>query len=173
MLVTFATFLEDKHGVSTSGLGLVALIIGVAELVGSGGVALYGDRLGKTTVVKWALFISLPLSLLLPVGESGYVVALLLIAAWFVCTECVIVSMLSICTELDGNARGTMMGFVYASWSMGRFFGAISGALLYEWKGIKPVSFTMSSSLLIGFILVIFGFRNFNESEIHHRSLNP
>ena len=173
MLVTFATFLEDKHGVSTSGLGLVALIIGVAELVGSGGVALYGDRLGKTTVVKWALFTSLPLSLLLPVGESGYVVALLLIAAWFVCTECVIVSMLSICTELDGNARGTMMGFVYASWSMGRFFGAISGALLYEWKGIKPVSFTMSSSLLIGFILVIFGFRNFNESEIHHRSLNP
>ena len=170
MLVTFATFLEDKHGVSTSGLGLVALIIGVAELVGSGGVALYGDRLGKTSVVKWALFLSLPLSLLLPLGESGYVVALLLIAAWFVCTECVIVSMLSICTELDGNARGAMMGYVYASWSMGRFFGAISGALLYEWRGIKPVAFTMTSALVVGLVLVILGFRKFNEPEFRMRA---
>jgi len=163
MLVTFATFLEDQHGVSTSGLGFVALIIGVAELIGSGGVALFGDRLGKTTVVKWALFLSLPLSLLLPLGESGYGIALLLIAVWFVCTECVIVSMLSICTELDGNARGTMMGFVYAGWSMGRFLGAISGALLYEWRGINPVSFAMTAALVIGLALMTVGFRSFDD----------
>tara|TARA_B100000953_G_scaffold80959_1_gene65974 strand:- start:227 stop:1435 length:1209 start_codon:yes stop_codon:yes gene_type:complete len=173
MLVTFATFLEDEHGVSTSGLGLVALIIGVAELIGSGGVALFGDRLGKTNVVKWALFLSLPLSLLLPLGESGYSVALLLIAAWFVCTECVIVSMLSICTELDGNARGTMMGFVYAGWSMGRFFGAITGALLYDWQGIKPVAFTMSAALIIGLTLAILGFRGLNKTQNRHGVFRP
>jgi predicted MFS family arabinose efflux permease len=166
MLVTFATFLEDQHGVSTSGLGLFALVIGLAELVGSGGVAFFGDRLGKTTVVKWALFLSLPLSLLLPFGESGYVTALVLISAWFICTESVIVSMLSICTELDGNARGAMMGFVYASWSIGRFFGAITGALLYDWRGIKPVAFTMSAALFIGLILVIVGFRDSQEPAV-------
>ena len=168
MLVTFATFLEDQHGVSTSGLGLVALIIGVAELVGSGGVALYGDRIGKTSVAKSALLLSLPLSLLLPLGNSTFGVALFIIAAWFVCTECVIVSMLSICTELDGKARGKMMGYVYAGWSMGRFFGAISGALLYEWKGINPVSYAMTGALIIGLMLVLIGFRSFEDSQARY-----
>ncbi len=168
MLVTFATFLEDQHGVSTSSLGLVALIIGVAELVGSGGVALYGDRIGKTSVAKSALLLSLPLSLLLPLGNSTFGVALFIIAAWFVCTECVIVSMLSICTELDGKARGKMMGYVYAGWSMGRFFGAISGALLYEWKGINPVSYAMTGALIIGLTLVIIGFRRFEDSQARY-----
>ncbi len=162
MLVTFATFLEDQHGVSTAGLGLVALIIGIAELVGSGGVALYGDRMGKTVVAKSALFLSLPLTLLLPFGESSFGLSLFLIAAWFVCTECVIVSMLSICTELNGEARGKMMGYVYAGWSMGRFLGAISGALLYEWRGINPVSFAMTVALVVGLALMTVGFRSFD-----------
>mgnify|MGYP001161058854 FL=1 len=168
MLVTFAIFLEDQHGVSTSGLGLVALIIGVAELIGSGGVALYGDRLGKTIMAKSALFLSLPLSLLLPLGSSTFGLALFLIAAWFICTECVIVSMLSICTELDGEARGRMMGYVYAGWSMGRFFGAISGALLYEWRGINPVSFAMTAALIIGMALLLIGFRGFEDSQARY-----
>ena len=168
MLVTFATFLEDQHGVSTSGLGLVALIIGVAELIGSGGVAMYGDRIGKTIVAKSALLLSLPLSLLLPLGSSTFGLALCIIAAWFICTECVIVSMLSICTELDGEARGRMMGYVYAGWSMGRFFGAISGALLYEWRGINPVSFAMTGALIIGMALLLIGFRSFDDSQTQY-----
>ncbi|GIR37685.1 MAG: hypothetical protein CM15mP49_30700 [Actinomycetota bacterium] len=71
MLVTFATFLEDEHNVSTSGLGFVAVIIGLAELVGSGGVALIGDKIGKVVVVKYALMLSLPLSIILPLGSSS------------------------------------------------------------------------------------------------------
>ena len=168
MLVTFATFLEDQHGVSTSGLGLVALIIGVAELIGSGGVAMYGDRIGKTIVAKSALLLSLPLSLLLPLGSSTFGLALFIIATWFICTECVIVSMLSICTELDGEARGRMMGYVYAGWSMGRFFGAISGALLYEWRGINAVSFAMTGALIIGMALLLIGFRSFDDSQTQY-----
>ena len=111
---------------------------------------------------------SLPLSLLLPLGNSTFGVALFIIAAWFVCTECVIVSMLSICTELDGKARGKMMGYVYAGWSMGRFFGAISGALLYEWKVINPVSYAMTGALIIGLMLVIIGFRSFEDSQARY-----
>jgi predicted MFS family arabinose efflux permease len=59
-----------------------------------------------------------------------------------------------------------MMGFVYASWSIGRFFGAITGALLYDWRGIKPVAFTMSAALFIGLILVIVGFRDSQEPAV-------
>ena len=76
--------------------------------------------------------------------------------------------MLSICTELDGEARGRMMGYVYAGWSMGRFFGAISGALLYEWRGINPVSFAMTAALIIGMALLLIGFRGFEDSQVRY-----
>ena len=155
MLVTFAAFLEDEHGLSTSGLGLIALVIGLAELIGSGGVAVFGDRLGKVKVVRLALLFSLPLSVCLPLGDSSIWLALLLISLWFICTESVIVSMLSTCTELDKKARGTMMGFVYAGWALGRFFGAIVGARVYESSGIQPVAITMTVVLGLAFLIVL------------------
>ena len=154
MLVTFAIFLEDEHDVSTSGLGLVALIIGLAELLGSGGVTLFGDKFGKVTVVKYALLLSLPLSIILPFGSSSIWLALLLISLWFVCTECVIVSMLSTCTELDKRARGAMMGFVYAGWALGRLFGAIFGSRVYENSGIVPVALVMTFTLTVALLVI-------------------
>ena len=165
MLVTFATFLEDEHGLSTSGLGLIALIIGVAELAGSGGVTVFGDRFGKVKVVKFALILSLPLSFCLPLGESSIWTALLLISFWFVCTESVIVSMLSTCTELDRNARGAMMGYVYAGWALGRFFGAIIGARVYESSGMRPVSIIMAVTLSFAFLIVLKAFGLSGELE--------
>ena len=60
------------------------------------------------------------------------------------------------------------MGYVYAGWSMGRFFGAISGALLYEWKGINPVSYAMTGALIIGLMLVLIGFRSFEDSQARY-----
>ena len=160
MLVTFATFLEDEHDVSTSGLGLVALIIGLAELVGSGGVTLFGDKFGKVIVVKFSLMLSLPLSMALPLGSSSIWLALLLISLWFICTESVIVSMLSTCTELDQKARGAMMGFVYAGWALGRIFGAIFGSRVYENSGIVPVAIVMTLVLTAALFVVHQAFKN-------------
>ena len=165
MLVTFAAFLEDQHGLSTSGLGFIALVIGVAELIGSGGVAIFGDRFGKVKVVKVALILSLPLSIFLPLGESSIWAALLLISFWFICTESVIVSMLSTCTELDRKARGAMMGFVYAGWAFGRFFGAIIGARVYENSGMGPVSIIMTAVLGFAFLNVLKAFGVSGEFE--------
>ena len=160
MLVTFATFLEDEHDISTSGLGLVALIIGLAELVGSGGVTLFGDKFGKVIVVKFSLMLSLPLSMALPLGSSSIWLALLLISLWFICTESVIVSMLSTCTELDQKARGAMMGFVYAGWALGRIFGAIFGSRVYENSGILPVAIVMTVVLTAALFVVHQAFKN-------------
>ena len=165
MLVTFATFLEDEHNVSTSGLGFIAVVIGLAELVGSGGVALIGDRIGKIVVVKYSLMLSLPLSIILPLGSSSLWLALLLISLWFICTESVIVSMLSTCTELDKSARGAMMGFVYAGWALGRLFGAIFGSRVYESSGIVPVASVMTAVLLLALAVVYQAFKGQTVTE--------
>ena len=164
-LVTFATFLEDEHNVSTSGLGFIAVVIGLAELVGSGGVALIGDRIGKIVVVKYSLMLSLPLSIVLPLGSSSLWLALLLISLWFICTESVIVSMLSTCTELDKSARGAMMGFVYAGWALGRLFGAIFGSRVYESSGIVPVASVMTAVLLLALAVVYQAFKGQTVAE--------
>ena len=101
------------------------------------------------------MLFSLPLSVCLPLGDSSIWLALLLISLWFICTESVIVSMLSTCTELDKKARGTMMGFVYAGWALGRFFGAIVGARVYESSGMQPVAITMTVVLGLAFLIVL------------------
>ena len=54
MLVTFASWLEDEHAISISGLGLTAIVIGFAELGGSGGAALLSDRFGLTRTIELA-----------------------------------------------------------------------------------------------------------------------
>ena len=109
--------------------------------------------------------LSLPLSIILPLGSSSLWLALLLISLWFICTESVIVSMLSTCTELDKSARGAMMGFVYAGWALGRLFGAIFGSRVYESSGIVPVASAMTAVLLLALAVVYQAFKGQTVTE--------
>ena len=47
VFVISGTWLEDEFGVSTGGLGVIAMTFGAIELAGSSGTALFADRLGK------------------------------------------------------------------------------------------------------------------------------
>tara|TARA_Y100000766_G_scaffold120086_1_gene103089 strand:- start:5589 stop:5819 length:231 start_codon:yes stop_codon:yes gene_type:complete len=73
--------------------------------------------------------------------------------------------MLSTCTELDKFARGAMMGFVYAGWALGRLFGAIFGAKVYENSGIVPIAIVMTAVLSVALLVVYQAFKDQTVTE--------
>ncbi len=136
ILVTFASFLDDEHGLSVSALGLTAVVIGVAELAGSAGVTLAGDRVGKARGAAIAMIATVPLSLAIPLGGSALVVAMAILALWFAVIEYAIVSMLTLFSELDPRARARVLGVALAGWTGGHAAGSFAGAWAYEASGM-------------------------------------
>lgn len=150
LLVTFAAFLEDEHDVSVSALGLTALVIGIAELAGSGGVAWFSDRIGKAFGTEIALAVAAPVSLLLPFGASSLPLAMVLFAVWFSITEYAVVSMVTLVSELDTAARGAVMGMALAGFTVGHALGAVVGTGLYEWEGMPAAGAGMALAYVAG-----------------------
>ncbi len=147
LVVTFAAFLENEHAVSVPGLGLTAVVFGVAELIGSGAAATFSDRLGQSRSVTAAVALTVPASLLLPLGSRGLVTALALMAVWFALTEFAIVSLLSLFSELDRAARGTVMGLAFGGWAIGHAAGAVVGSRLFDSWGMTATSIAMAGAL--------------------------
>lgn len=144
LLVTFASFLEDEHQLSVSALGLAAIIIGFAELIGSGTAMTTGDRLGKSRGAGLALAAAVPISLAVPVGSTSLTVALVILAGWFAASEFAIVSMMSLFTELDHASRGQSVGMALGGWTIGHAVGAFVGTRAYEEFGMTPTAITMA-----------------------------
>lgn len=154
MLVTFASWLEDEHRVSVSGLGLTALVIGLAELGGSGGSALLGDRLGLRRTLRVSLVLSVPASALVALGGASLPAALVLMAIYFVVVEFAIVALLSLFSELDPNARGMVMGWAFFGFTIGHAIGAVIGTQLYERSGMTVNVIAMAATFAAAFAIV-------------------
>ncbi|MFV2039485.1 MAG: MFS transporter [Acidimicrobiales bacterium] len=158
MLVSFAAWLEDEHALSVSGLGLTAIVIGLAELGGSGGSASLSDRFGLSRSVQVSLALAVPASLLVPAGSTSLVVAFAVMAGYFLVVEFAIVAMISLFSELDRDARGTVIGVAFAAFTVGHAVGAVLGTQLYERWGmsvnavVMAAAFGIASSLVYVFI---------------------
>jgi predicted MFS family arabinose efflux permease len=154
MLVTFASWLEDDHGVSIAALGLTAFVIGIAELGGSGGAAVLADRWGLTRSLTGALVGAVGASALLVIGNATFGLALLSMVAYFLVVEFAVVILLSLFSEFDQAARGSAMGFAFAAFSIGHAIGAIAGTQIYEGWGMTENVLLMAAVFALAAILV-------------------
>lgn len=154
MLVTFASWLEDEHAVSVSGLGLTAVVIGLSELCGSGGSALLGDRIGLRRGLRTALALAVPASALVMAGSASLPLALALMALYFVVVEFAVVALLSLFTELDNVARGTVMGWAFAGFTLGHAVGAVLGSQLYDRSGMPLNAVVMAATFALAWAIV-------------------
>jgi predicted MFS family arabinose efflux permease len=152
MLVTFASWLEDEHGVSIAGLGLTATVIGIAELAGSASSAVVSDRLGLGRSLRVALLAGAAASASLLVGSQAFVLALATMALYFIVVEYAIVTLLSLCSELDLQARGSMMGMAFAAFAIGHAVGAVAGTRIYESWGMTENVLFMGLAFAIAWV---------------------
>jgi predicted MFS family arabinose efflux permease len=137
VFVVSGSWLDDAFGVSTGGIGAVAMLFGATELTASLGSAAFADRVGKlrTTIVGLVallggLAIMLTADDRLWVGIAGLIVFLLGFELAFVVS-------LSLVSEAMPDARGTTLAASNAVGTVARASGAVLSGWLYSTSGIS------------------------------------
>lgn len=160
--VIYGAWLEDCFNLGIVAIGMVTIVIGVAELFGELLVAFMSDRLGLRRSVVIGIVLSCMSYLVLPWWGSTIPKAMAAIFFVFAAVEFAIVTSLSICTEILPGARATMMAGYLAAASAGRVTGAFMGGLVWEAGRIEAtvfISASMSVLALAAFLWGMYGWR--------------
>lgn len=136
VFVVSGTWLADRHGVSTGGLGLVAMVFGALELASSGSSAMWADRLGKVRSVGGGLVILLVGLAIIAVSGDALVLAILGLTVFLSGFEFAFVTSLSLVSEAAPAARGRALGIGNALGTVARAGTVFVGGQLYEAVGI-------------------------------------
>jgi predicted MFS family arabinose efflux permease len=136
VFVVSGIWLEDAFGVSTGGLGAIAMTFGAFELAASSGTAAFADRLGKLrSTLGGLLLLGAGLCVMLAAGDSLAigVVGLLLFLFGF---EYGFVTSLSLMSEAMPGARGRTLALGNGIGTVARASATIASGWLYTAHGI-------------------------------------
>lgn len=136
-------WLDDAFGVSTGGLGAVAMAFGAVELIASTGSAGFVDRLGKLRSTLAGIAMVVAGQVVMAMADATLwigVVGLLLFLFGF---EFAFVTSLSLVTEAMPAARGTTIAASNAVGTVARGSGTIASGWLF---GIHGVNGTLTMS---------------------------
>lgn len=154
LIVVAGTWLDDGLGVSTSGIGLVAMAFGAAELTASASSSAFADRLGKFRTVRVTVALLLAGVLIVSVAGTSLVVGAIGLVIFFVSFEYSIVTSFSLVSEAMPNARGRTLGLSNAVSTVARGAGVISAGLLYEHYEIKGPALLSGVAAAIALVLL-------------------
>ena len=156
VFVISGSWLDDAFGVSTGGVGAVAMAFGATELVSSLGSAAFADRVGKLRTTLGGI-VGLLVGLALMVGTDGQlwlgVVGILTFLFGF---ELAFVTSLSLVSEAMPDARGVTLAVSNAVGTVARAAGAVASGALYGIHGISgTASLAAGAGLLAAVCLVL------------------
>jgi DHA1 family inner membrane transport protein len=136
VFVVSGSWLDDDFGVSTGGIGAIAITFGATELVASLGSAAFADRVGKlrTTLAGLATLLC-GLTVMLSADGRLWMGIVGLIAFLFGFELAFVVS-LSLVSEAMPDARGTTLATGNAVGTVARAGGAVLSGWLYGIHGI-------------------------------------
>lgn len=155
VFVISGTWLDDRFGVGTAGLGYIVMGFGAVELLASTGTAAFADRLGKLRSVLVGLvgiFVGLVAMLSaddrLALGVLGLVVLLLGFEFGFVTS-------LSLVSEAMPGARGKTLALSNAIGTLARGTGTILSGWLYSIHGIAGTAGLSAAAACVATTLFI------------------
>ncbi len=148
-IVIAGTWLDDRLGVSTGGVGLVAMAFGAAELSSSVSSATFSDRLGKVRSTRAMLFLVLTGMAVMTQASSSLVIGVLGLLCFFVGFEYAIVTSFGIISEVMPQARGRALAAGNAVGTIGRGAATIATGRLYNAFGINgPLTLSAIAAVL-------------------------
>jgi DHA1 family inner membrane transport protein len=149
VFIVSGAWLDDAHGVSTGGLGLVAAGFGALELMSSSGVALFADRIGaRRSAVAGLLVLGCGLTVMALSGSSTFlaVTGLSVFLAGF---EYGFVSTLTLVTEAAPHARGRAIGLASMLGTLVRSASVVASGQLYDAVGMTgPLTLSATAAFL-------------------------
>ena len=131
------SWLDDAFGVSTGGLGAVAMGFGAVELLSSSGSAAFADRIGKLRGTVGGIALLLVGALVMTVADSTLWIGVIGILALLCGFEFAIVTSFSLVSEAVPAARGTTIAVSSALSTVARGTGTMAGGWLYGIHGIE------------------------------------
>jgi predicted MFS family arabinose efflux permease len=136
LFVVYGAWMEKSFGLSIVALGLGTSAIGLAELLGETLTATLADRIGLKRSVMTGLTICIIFYAMLPFVGQTITMAFVSLFLIFVTFEFMIVTSVSMATELLPEARATMMATYMGAAGLGRVVGALIGGPVWLMGGI-------------------------------------
>lgn len=162
VFVISGAWLDDEYGVSTAGLGLIAAGFGAVELVASGSVAAFADRIGARRSVLLGL-VAVVVGGVVMATATTTSAAVLGLAVYLTGFEFAIVSSMTLVTEAAPAARGRAIGISNALGTVARSVAVIVSGQLFEAFGIRG-SLAMASVATVAAFALTFATRLHRDS---------
>ena len=157
-IVIAGTWLDDALGVSTGGVGLVAMAFGAAELAASSSSAAVADRIGPGRATRGALLVTLAGLAVMTQAGSSLAVGAIGLLLFFLGFEFAIVTSFSIVSEAMPSARGRVLATNVATGTVLRGGRVMASGALYESYGISgPASLSMLAAATAIVLLTVVG----------------
>lgn len=130
--LVFGVWIGDQFGLKFAALTAASIVIGVSELGGEIFSTLWLDRFGKRRMITVFLVLNSLSALALPMSGKSLTWALVSLGLFYVTFEIVLISTLTLMTEIIPSARATILAMTVASFSLGRMLGDLVGPDLYN-----------------------------------------
>jgi len=129
--VVFGVWLNQSLGLQIAALGGASALIGIAELVGEGGVSAFADRMGNRKAVACGLIGSVITSAVIPLISDTTAGAYLGLFLFYLTFEFTVISLKTLMTGVLPEIRGTVMALNIASANLGRGLGSLIAAPIF------------------------------------------
>ena len=163
LFVVYGAWLEDRFSLSIVALGFGTAAIGIAELIGETMTATLADRLGLKRSLLGGLVACIICYGILPYMSQTLGLALVGLFLVFLSFEFMIVTGLSLFTELLPSARATMMASYLAAGGIGRVVGALIGGPIWLAGGIYATSLVSAIISALALVSLFWGLRGWNK----------
>jgi predicted MFS family arabinose efflux permease len=134
--LTYAPWLAAQFALGPAQLGLVSIVLGVADVVAEVGTIALVDRIGKRRSVLGATALYVASFVLVVVLGGGLAPAMAALFLLFLTFEYALVASLAVVSEAVPDARTAMGGFVVATHSLGRIVASLVALPLFSLAGL-------------------------------------
>ena len=154
--VIYGDWLATEYGLTATDLGTVALVIGCADLCGSGLASIVADRLGKRRGVLCGWLGALTMTLLLPWLDRNPLWAVGTLVLLRASSEFGIISHMSLVSGQSTTQRGKVMTLSFAAGVIGGTLASFTGPSAYTaygvW-GLGPVA-ALALAIALGIVFI-------------------
>ncbi len=152
--IVYAAWLEKQFGLSVAVLGVVSIIVALAEFTAEGNSAGWVDRIGKRRAVMGGLALNAAAYLLLPGFAKSLAAAVIGLFLVYMTYDFSIVSMLPLLTELAPKARGTLMALNVAALAVGRLLSSLIAVRLWNSGGLAANTTVSAMATLLALLIL-------------------
>jgi predicted MFS family arabinose efflux permease len=146
VLLVYGAWLEAQFGLAVQQIGLLAIMLGLADLCGSSLSSAFIDRVGKRRSVLAGLAVSTCAYLILPFGNSSLLIAMAGLMLMRLGFEFSIVSNISLVSEQAPTQRGAMLSWAGAAGALAGTIAGVTSSNLWLWRGM-PANATLAAGV--------------------------